>query len=234
MLTTPRPYRWFALAAYLVGLTGQGAFCARVLLVGLEAWPETEVPAWSWIINAGWLILFGVQHSGMARTWLKTRLARHFPQALERSLYVGVSGLIVLGLALTWQPLPGEPLWRGPTWIVGIAVLGGGILGWCCLQHDHGSFMGLRQAWGKPVEETLHLDGLYRYVRHPLMLGMLLFLWGQPVMTPALAMLSAGMTVYILLALPLEERELARKFGPAYETYRQQAPALIPWRWPSS
>ena len=46
------------------------------------------------------------------------------------------------------------------------------------------------------------------------------------------ALLSGGMTVYILLALPLEERELIRKFGPAYEAYRRQVPALIPWRIP--
>ena len=50
-------------------------------------------------------------------------------------------------------------------------------------------------------------------------------------MTPTLALLSGGMTLYILLAIPLEERGLVQQFGSAYEDYRRQVPALIPWNW---
>ena len=61
----------------------------------------------------------------------------------------------------------------------------------------------------------------------------LLFLWGQPVMPPELALLNGGLTCYILLALPLEERDLRRQFGAAYDDYRRRVPALIPWRKPA-
>jgi protein-S-isoprenylcysteine O-methyltransferase Ste14 len=79
-------------------------------------------------------------------------------------------------------------------------------------------------------ERNLRITGPYRWVRHPLMLGTLVFLWAQPVMPSELLLLDAGLTVYILLAIHLEERELIRKFGPAYADYRAKVPALIPWR----
>jgi protein-S-isoprenylcysteine O-methyltransferase Ste14 len=60
----------------------------------------------------------------------------------------------------------------------------------------------------------------------------LLFLWGLPVMSPTLALLSGGLTAYVLRALWLEERDLRQEFGAAYEEYRRRVPALIPWRPP--
>ncbi len=65
------------------------------------------------------------------------------------------------------------------------------------------------------------------------MVCLLVFLWAQPVMTPTLAMLSGGLTLYIVLAIPLEERDLLRRFGSAYEDYRRRVPAFIPWRRPA-
>jgi len=49
-------------------------------------------------------------------------------------------------------------------------------------------------------------------------------------MPPTLALLSGGMTLYILVGVWLEERDLLRRFGAAYVEYRQRVPALIPWR----
>jgi protein-S-isoprenylcysteine O-methyltransferase Ste14 len=76
------------------------------------------------------------------------------------------------------------------------------------------------------------LVGPYRFVRHPLMACLLVFLWAQPVMTPTLALLSGGLTVYILIGVLLEERDLLRRFHPDYAIYRRRVPALIPWRRP--
>src|SRR5438874_2036712 len=59
-----------------------------------------------------------------------------------------------------------------------------------------------------------------------------LFLWGWPVMSPTLALLSGGLTAYILLALPLEERDLLARFGRHYLDYRRRVPMLLPWRAP--
>jgi protein-S-isoprenylcysteine O-methyltransferase Ste14 len=215
---------------------GQGVFTVFVLLLGLDLPPErAALPGpWPWAVDLGWLAAFALQHSGMARGGFKRAWARVVPPRLERAVYVGLSGLVLLGLSLTWQPLPGEPLWRLPAWVVGVSLAGilgtGAVLG----QHDQLRFFGLRQAWqARPLaDEPLRVGGPYRYVRHPLMSCTLLFLWGLPVMSPTLALLSGGLTAYVPLALWLEERDLRREFGAAYEEYRRRVPALIPWRPP--
>jgi len=226
----------FAHAAYLFSLLAQGVFAFFVLALGwnyLPLHPLFPMP-WPWIVNIGWLVLFAVQHSGMARSRFKTWFARLCPAHLQRSMYVAISGLLVLGLALTWQPLPGEPFWDGPRWISTISVLGGIGMVACAFVFDHREFFGLKQATtGKTdFEQRLQIVGPYRFVRHPLMLALLIFLWGHAEMPTTLAFLNAGMTLYVLLALPLEERDLIRTFGPAYEDYRLRVPALIPYRWP--
>jgi protein-S-isoprenylcysteine O-methyltransferase Ste14 len=224
-----------ALVCVFAGVAGQAVFTVFVLLLGLDWLPErAALPApWPWVVNVGWLIAFALQHSGMARGGFKRAWARVGPAGLERAVYVALSGLLLLGMSLTWQPLPGEPLWRLPAWFVTVALAGFLGTGAVLAQLDQGRFFGLRQVWQADAggSEGLHIVGPYRYVRHPLMTCTLLFLWGLPVMSPTLALLSGGLTAYILLALPLEERDLLRQFGPAYAAYRRRVPALIPW-WP--
>jgi methanethiol S-methyltransferase len=45
--------------------------------------------------------------------------------------------------------------------------------------------------------------------------------------------LSGGLPVIILVGVRLEERDLVRRFGAAYEAYRRRVPALLPWRSPA-
>jgi methanethiol S-methyltransferase len=234
----PTPWPGFVASVCAVaGVGGQAVFTGFVLLLGLDLLPErTALPApWPWAVDLSWLALFAVQHSGMARAGFKRAWARVVPPELERAIYVAFSGLLLVGISLTWQPIPGEPLWRLPPWVVGVSLAGILGTGAVLTQHDQLRFFGLRQTWepGVAPAESLRVAGPYRYVRHPLMTCTLLFLWGLPVMSPTLALLSGGLTAYILLALPLEERDLRRQFGAAYEAYRSRVPALIPWRAPS-
>jgi protein-S-isoprenylcysteine O-methyltransferase Ste14 len=226
----------FAVGAYLLGLAGQAALSAYVVLAGLGLWPRGEVRMGStpWLIDLGWLALFAVQHTGMARRPFKDWLTRHVPAQLERSCYVAASGLVTLAQPLVWQSLPGADLWDGPVWIVAISLAAALATGLCCLAYDHLGFMGLRRAGigPPPGDETLRVSGPYRWVRHPLMLGTLVFLWAQPSMPPELLLLDAGLTVYVLVAIRLEERELVSTFGAAYQQYRRRVPQLIPWRVP--
>src|SRR5262249_6362406 len=189
-----------------------------------------------WLVNAGWLLLFAVQHSGMARQSFKRWWTQWIPATLERSVYVGASGIVLGALMLGWQPLPGEPLWQRPLAIIPISLLAAVGISACNAWFDHAAFFGLQQAWTGKVGTTdrLRIEGPYRYVRHPLMVGLLIAIWAQPIMPPELLMLNAGLTIYILIAIRLEERDLIRQFGIAYLRYRRRVPALIPWRWPSS
>ena len=217
-----------AIFCYMLALAGQIAFLVLVILLGIDEFSREALPSpWPWLIDLGWLALFAVKHSGMARAGFKMRWARIISPSLERSVYAGVSGLLLLGLSVTWQPLPGEPLWHLPVWVLGIALATIVGMGLYSLGFDHLGFFGLRKE-----EETFRIVGPYRFLRHPLMVCQIVFLWAQPVMSPTLAVLSAGLTLYILLAIPLEERDLRRRFGSAYEEYQRRVPALIPWRRP--
>jgi protein-S-isoprenylcysteine O-methyltransferase Ste14 len=226
--------RLVAVLCVAVGVGGQAVFTGFVLLLGLDWLPERPgLPApWPWLVDLGWLVLFALQHSGMARAGFKRAWVRVVSAPLERAVYVALSGLLLVGLSLTWQPLPGEPLWQLPPWVVVVSLAGILGMGAVLTQHDQLRFFGLRQAWepGPATAEPLCVSGAYRFVRHPLMTCTLVFLWGLPVMSPTLALLSGGLTVYILLALPLEERDLRRQFGAAYEAYRSRVAALLPWR----
>ena len=69
---------------------------------------------------------------------------------------------------------------------------------------------------------------LYRYVRHPLYLGLLLSLWAVPLMTAGRLLFAAGLSVYILIGVAFEERDLLQLFGDSYRRYREQVGMLIP------
>jgi protein-S-isoprenylcysteine O-methyltransferase Ste14 len=225
-----------AVLCYLLALAGAAALAVLVLLLGSGRW-TAPVP-WPgvspWLVDVGWLVLFGLQHSGMARHGFKACWTRLVPARLERSLYAALSGLVLLGLALTWQPVPGGPLWTGPPWLGLVALAAALGLVLVSVRFDHFGLFGLRQAWEPaPAPERLLVLGPYRYLRHPLMACLLVFLWAQPVLSATLALLAGGLTAYILAGIILEERDLLRQFGPAYAAYRRRVPALVPWRRPA-
>jgi protein-S-isoprenylcysteine O-methyltransferase Ste14 len=91
----------------------------------------------------------------------------------------------------------------------------------------------MRQVWlylqGRPyVPLTFSTPGLYRYVRHPLYVGWLVTFWAAPTMTAAHLVFAVATTIYMLLAIRWEERDLMQVHGDAYETYRERVPMLIP------
>jgi protein-S-isoprenylcysteine O-methyltransferase Ste14 len=77
---------------------------------------------------------------------------------------------------------------------------------------------------------VLLTEGVYARVRHPRYLQIIFGLTGYACLSNYLA--AYGATVFVALAIvaliPLEERELAERFGAAYQEYRRRVPALIP------
>jgi steroid 5-alpha reductase family enzyme len=98
---------------------------------------------------------------------------------------------------------------------------------------NHFDLFGLRQIW-------LHLRGrenaalpfktpmLYGYMRHPLYVGWFLAFWATPTMTVGHLLFAASLTVYMVLASKVEERDLVQHFGKTYEEYRRRVPAFVP------
>lgn len=189
------------------------------------------------LIDCGLFLLFALQHSLMARRWFKAWWTRLAPQPIERSTYVLVSGLLLLFLFWQWRPVPAV-VWEleYPPAQRMLEVLFW--LGWVIALHsifliDHRDFFGVRQVWlyacGKPYDPVkFKMPDLYRYVRHPLMLGLLMAFWATPVMTLGHFVFAAVFTVYILIGIRLEERDLQELYGEAYREYRRRVPMLIP------
>jgi len=97
------------------------------------------------------------------------------------------------------------------------------------LQTDPLSFVGLRQLFEEKERSSgLVTGGLYRFMRHPLYSGGLLFMWLTPVMTQNTRVVIIAATGYILVGAFFEERKLEREFGAAYVEYKAVTPMLIP------
>jgi len=75
----------------------------------------------------------------------------------------------------------------------------------------------------------LRVDGLHRYVRHPLYSAVFLVLWGA-VWSPLGLMTAFFGSIYLVIGAWLEERRLIARYGDDYAAYRARVPAFIPWR----
>ena len=76
--------------------------------------------------------------------------------------------------------------------------------------------------------QKLVTDGVYRYVRHPLLLGFIIAFWATPDMTGGRLLFAIVTTAYILVAIQFEERNLEEDLA-GYADYKKRVPMLIPF-----
>ncbi len=191
----------------------------------------------SLLVNAGLLGLFAVQHSLMARSFFKEWWTRIIPEEVERSTYVLFSSLALILLFWLWQPMP-YVVWKvtsfpGTVLLWGIFGLGWFIVLVSTFMIDHFELFGLRQAYNyyrrrTPPSPEFQTPYLYKYVRHPLMLGFVIAFWATPLMTAGHLLFAVATTGYILIGIFFEEQALIDRFGDQYRRYRKQVPVLIP------
>jgi protein-S-isoprenylcysteine O-methyltransferase Ste14 len=198
---------------------------------------RTAAVAGALLIDLALLALFGVQHSVMARPAFKRWWTRIVPEPAERSTYMLCSCVALLAVFQLWQPLGGV-LWQveaplGRALLFGAYALGWGVLFLSTFLINHFDLFGLRQVWlqliGKPYHPApFKTPMLYRYLRHPLYVGWLLTFWSAPTMTVTHLLFAVATTLYILIAIHFEERDLVAAH-PEYEAYRRRVPMLVPF-----
>ncbi len=188
-------------------------------------------------VNVAILALFAVQHSVMARAAFKRWWTRFVPEPIERSTYVLFTVAILILLIVEWRSLP-DVVWQLESGALKAAVwalfgVGWGVVLFSTFIIDHFDLFGLKQvifyARGRAYPSAEFKEvALYRYVRHPLMLGFLVAFWSAPVMTQGHLLFSAVITAYVLIAIQIEERELISSHGEDHEQYRRRVPMLLP------
>jgi methanethiol S-methyltransferase len=227
-------YLMFAAAfLYMIGFMGD-VVVGRTVDGPVRPGPGTPLAAVA--IDLALVALFGLQHSGMARTSFKAWLTRRVPQLLERSVYVLATNLVLALLFWQWRPLPqvvweaGSPALRWPLWI--LFWSGWVLAAWASCAIAHFELFGLQQvrdfAAGVPGRvSSFRVQGPYRFVRHPILLGFLVSAWCVPRMTAGHVLFSLASSAYILLGVRLEERDLLSS-NPGYAGYRRSVPGFVP------
>ena len=223
---------FFATFLYLICFVGNFPFAPVTVDRGPDAPVATAVA-----INLALIAMFGIQHSVMARQGFKRAWTRIVPPPAERSVYVLVASLMLIVLFLLWRPIDGT-VWDAtgtalelPLWVL-FAV------GWLLVLLstfllNHFELFGLQQAWfhmrgreASPPE--LRQPLFYKWVAHPLYSGFFLAFWATPVMSYGHLLLALGMSVYMLIAIRYEERDLVGHYGEDYVRYRKGVGMLIP------
>lgn len=222
---------FLASSLYSIGFVGN-----LVVPKSIDSGPAAPLAA-AILGNTLLLGLFALQHSVMARPAFKAWWTRILPPALERSTYVLISSLLLGLLFWQWQAMGGV-IWSienqtGRSGLQALFWLGWLIALGSTFMISHADLFGLRQVWLRLcnhhyVPVPFKARALYKWVRHPIMLGYLLAFWSTPHMTTGHLLFSLAMTSYILIGIFFEERDLAALHGVAFERYRKEVPMLIP------
>ena len=200
--------------------------------------------------------VFALHHSVFARERVRAWVKRIVTPALERSVYVWAASLMLIAVCAWWRPIPGV-VWQiegALAWLLHGVQLAGV---WLTLRSaaviDIWDLAGVRQAATPSSQlstreaqlptpdrgerraalETgnweFKTDGPYGWVRHPIYLGWFLIVFPVPVMTTTRLVFAVISSLYVLMAIPLEERSMRRASGGAYDVYMKRvAWKLIP------
>ena len=184
--------------------------------------------------------IFFAQHSLMIRRPFRRRLIGALPDRFHPALYSIASGATLLVLLLLWQRSEALVFFvGGPVrWILR-AVFAAAVLGFALTARSLRAFdpFGLRPLYahlrghGQPAM-PLTIEGMYRWVRHPLYTLSLVLFWASPDLTLDRTLFATLWTAWVVIGARLEEHDLVEDFGDAYRAYQRSTPMLIPWRLP--
>lgn len=215
---------------YTIGFV-EGAVVSKSIDTGAPGATGTAV-----LINLLLLSAFALQHSVMARPAFKRRWTRIVPKPVERSTFVLCASAVLALLMWQWRPIP-DVVWTvsgaGAIVLTALSRAGWGLVLLSTFLIDHFDLFGLKQVarhfrGREYVPPRFDTPGFYKLVRHPLYLGFILAFWAAPAMSAGHLLFAAVTTAWMLVAIPLEERDLVAHHGAPYREYRERVRMLIP------
>ena len=223
---------FFATFLYLIVFVGDLSFAQLTVDKGPVAPPATAA-----VIDVGLIALFGLQHSLMARQGFKRQWTKIIPWPAERSMFVLAASAALILLFLLWRPID-RVVWDVTSPLASDLIWVAFWLGWLTVLLstfliNHFELFGLQQAWlhmrgREPARPELRQPFLYKWVAHPLYAGFFLAFWAAPQMTLGHLLLAGGMSLFMLIAIRYEERDLTTLFGDDYRRYRSGVGMLVP------
>lgn len=221
-----RTVAWLGGACFVAALA-TGAWHVGVVFATPAAGTGLRPLALVWNVLA--FTIFALHHSVMARSRAKVWIARLVPPRLERSIYVWVASLLFIALCMSWQRMPGV-LYTATGWaawalramqVAGLVftLAGARVL-------DGLELAGIRQVLGPPRPADIRVVWPFTVVRHPIYLGWALLVFGVSPMTVDRLVWALVSTLYLVIAMPWEERSLSAAAGPAYSAYCRR----VRWR----
>jgi protein-S-isoprenylcysteine O-methyltransferase Ste14 len=189
-------------------------------------WGRRRVPVSPLVTDTLLFGLFAVHHSVFARERVKARLARLVPERLVRSVYVWTASVLLVAVCVLWQPVGGNVFdvhgWRIGAHVA-LQLIGICIIAAAVRTIDPLELAGIHQPSDR---DTLQITGPYRWVRHPLYLGWILTVFGAAHMTGDRLAFAVITSIYLVFAVPWEERSLMQSFGGHYAEYKRR----VKWR----
>jgi len=173
------------------------------------------------VFDAALFSVFALHHSLFARDRIRKRLTR-IVGALERSVYVWIASVLFVAVCAWWQPIAGAA-WRidqpAAAWTLRAAQLAGVWLAVrSALMIDLLELAGVREARATEFKPA----GPYKWVRHPIYLGWFLMIFAVPHMTMTRFVFAVTSSLYLLIAIPFEERSLRHTSSGAYDRYMRE------------
>ncbi|HSE41336.1 MAG TPA: hypothetical protein VLH08_11285 [Acidobacteriota bacterium] len=188
-------------------------------------------------VNTALFMVFPLQHSLLARPFLKEKIQHAVPPLFERPIYVGTSGAAMFIVLLGWQRFDPMLYHLKIAWPFDLVFYIALALILVALKNlNHNAMFGLKQGYAiwKHTElrdEGLKTTGLFGRIRHPLTTLLIIVLWSHESMTLSRLQWNLLFTGYALLGTYFEERDLVKNFGQEYIDYKRQVPAFIPKLW---
>ncbi|MBI3492604.1 MAG: isoprenylcysteine carboxylmethyltransferase family protein [Acidobacteria bacterium] len=215
-----RTFVWTGGALFVASL----ACCAWWYLVSLGR----ALPFAGWaplVYDCVIFTVFALHHSVFARASVK-RWFEFIPAHLLRSVYVWIASALLILVCLWWRSVGGQVYDATGVLAVAAAIVqlsGIGLIARAVARIDPLELAGIHPS---SRSEALQIEGPYRWVRHPLYLGWILAVFGAAHMTGDRLTFAALTSIYLVVAVPLEERSLRQSFGDDYARYQR----TVRWR----
>jgi len=123
-----------------------------------------------------------------------------------------------------WRPPLIEKIFAAVVGVAGLSIM------LICIHKYFFDLSGIDVFFKKKTVNQLEINGLNKYVRHPLYSSTLLFAWSfffwQPVLSNLISVFV--ITAYTIIGAYFEERKLLKTFGDDYKNYAVKVPMMLP------